>query len=67
VNVEKAKDWIKQGDVRFVKGKWIKPIKIVYDGLNRPWLKCRYWFIEPAKATRQNICNAEGICYIPLF
>jgi len=64
MDVDTAKKLIQAGEIFKVGFYYCRAIDIEYDALNRPWLKVRKWLIHPSK---NNICNAEGIGYIPLF
>jgi len=67
MKVEEAKRLIKTGEI-FQRGLfYCKAVRIEYDRLGRPWLKVKKWLIHPETARKHNICNAEGIGYIPLF
>ena len=67
ITLEKAKELIKSGEIIQMGTKYIKAIDIEHDRLGRPWLKVKTWLIHPNVAAKNNICNAEGIGYIPLF
>ena len=62
-----AERGIETGGIRQIGVFFCEPLEIEFDALNRPWLKVRKWLIHPDKAARENICNAEGIGFIPLF
>ena len=62
-----ARKWLENKEIRQVGIFYCEPIKIEEDELGRQWLKVRTWLIHPETARKNNICNAEGVGYIPLF
>jgi len=67
MEINEAMKWLESGEIREVGLFFCKPLEITEDRLNRPWLKIKKWLIHPETATKYNICNAEGVGYIPLF
>ena len=67
IDVKTAERLIKTGEV-FRRGLYYcKAVSIETDDLGRKWLKVKTWLIDPETANKLNICNAEGIGWIPLF
>jgi len=67
IDVIKAKKLIETGEIFRVGFFYCKAMSIEYDRLKRPYLKVKKWLIEPSVAVKRNICNAEGIGFIPLW